>query len=364
MVARFAAPPLAGAPGPRGWPLFGCLGGLLRDPMKFWSGVANRYGGIARVPLMGHTVYLVSAPELLYELLVTNRDKYRKNIRYRAAVELFGAGLLLNEGEAWKRQRLLSQPAFKADHVARQVGWMAEITAGFFDGWRDYAAQHRAFDVDREFLRLAQLLAGYYLMGPGFEPIAERFCAAALAIKNHWPKPPGHVARVLFRKLRNFTGWSRELEAAIRDIDACIYEYLGARRAVEFADSGLVTMLAEGSRSQGAEFDARSLRDQLLTLFFAGHETTATSLSWIHYLLSRHPDARAKLRAEVARVLGGRGSRSFHSPRATAIASAVRPRSRSSRSPSRCSRSASSSTSLRISGSRPRPARRCILATD
>ena len=274
--------------------------------MKFWSGIANSHGGIARVPLMGHTVYLVSAPELLYELLVTKRDKYRKNIRYKAAVELFGAGLLLNEGEAWKRQRLLSQPAFKADDVAKQIGWMVDVTARFFDGWRANAAVGRAFDVDREFLGLAQLLAGFYLMGPGFEPIAERFCAAAVQIKRHWPKPPRHVARVLVRQWRRATGWSGELEEAVRAIDACVYEYLAARRAAQFSDSGLVKMLADGSRSQGAEFDDRSLRDQLLTLFFAGHETSATSLSWIHYLLARHPEVRAKLRAEVAGVLGGR----------------------------------------------------------
>ena len=95
--------------------------------MKFWSSIANRYGGIARVPLMkGHVAYLVSDPDLLYELLITNRQKYRKNIRYRAAVELFGHGLLLNEGDAWKRQRLMSQPAFKADYIATQVPWMTE----------------------------------------------------------------------------------------------------------------------------------------------------------------------------------------------------------------------------------------------
>ena len=84
----------------------------------------------------GHVAYLVSDPDLLYELLVTNRHKYRKNIRYRAAVELFGHGLLLNEGDAWKRQRLMSQPAFKADHIAAQVPWMAELTAKFLARWR------------------------------------------------------------------------------------------------------------------------------------------------------------------------------------------------------------------------------------
>jgi cytochrome P450 len=270
--------------------------------MRFWSRIANTYGGIARVPLLGQAVYLVSDPELLHELLVTKRSKYRKNIRYRAAVELFGAGLLLNEGDAWKQQRLMSQPAFKPGYLASQIGWMAELTARFFDDWR--TADPRGIrDVDRDFFRLSQLLAGYYLMGPGFATIAERFCDAAAHVKDGWPKPPRSAWRVL---LRRPTGWTTQLGDAIREIDACIYEYLAARRALAFADSGLVSMLAAASREQGVDYGDRSLRDQILTLFFAGHETSATSLSWIHYLLSQHPDVRAKLRGEVDRVLGGR----------------------------------------------------------
>lgn len=272
--------------------------------MKFWSDIANRYGAIARVPLMnGRVTYLVSDPDLLYELLVTNRHKYRKNIRYRAAVELFGRGLLLNEGDAWKRQRLLSQPAFKTEHVAAQVPWMAEVTAKFLARWNKHAAERRACDVDGDFLQLSQLLAGYYLMGPGFERIAERFCRAAIFIKDNWPRPPRSIAQLLRRR---GDGWTGELAAAVRAIDSCIYEYLEAERRSDFAGAGLVKLLVDGSRAQGDEFDDPSLRDQLLTVFFAGHETSATSLSWIHYLLDEHPDARAKLRAEVDRVLGRR----------------------------------------------------------
>jgi cytochrome P450 len=277
---------------------------LLRDPMKFWSNIANRYGGIARVPLMkGHVAYLVSDPDLLYELLVTNRNKYRKNIRYRAAVELFGHGLLLNEGDAWKRQRLMSQPAFKADYIAGQVPWMVQLTAKFLDGWRALAAERRVRDVDADFLDLSQTLAGYYLMGPGFEPIADRFCRAAIAVKDAWPLPPRSVLKLLRRR---GDGWTESLAEAVRDIDVCITEYLVAERRRDFASAGLVKMLVDGSRAQGDEFDDKSLRDQILTVFFAGHETTATSLSWIHYLLDKNPDARRKLRAEIDGVLGGR----------------------------------------------------------
>jgi cytochrome P450 len=304
LVAELAAAGLRHPPGPRGWPYVGCLNALLRNPMKFWSDVANRYGGIARVPLMkGHVTYLVSDPELLYELLITNRQKYRKNIRYRAAVELFGHGLLLNEGDAWKRQRLLSQPAFKAEHIAAQAPWMAELTAKFLARWQQHAAHRRVIDVDVEFLELSQLLAGYYLMGPGFERIAERFCRAAAAIKDSWPRPPRSVAHLLSRR---GDGWTEPFASAVSEIEGCVYEYLRAERRNDFAGAGLVEMLVDGSRAQGDEFDDRSLRDQILSLFFAGHETSARSLAWIHYLLHEHPDARAKVRAEVDRVLGRR----------------------------------------------------------
>ena len=106
--------------------------------------------------------------------------------------------------------------------------------------------------------------------------------------------------------MRMSHGWSQPLETAIRDIDTCLYQYLAAQQLTDFADSGLVSMLVRSSREQGAECDHRSLRDQILTLFFAGHETSATSLSWLHYLLSQHPNVRAKVRAEVDRVIGKR----------------------------------------------------------
>src|SRR5262245_13803987 len=228
--------------------------------MKFWSDVANRYGGIARVPLMkGHKAYLVSDPDLIYELLITNRHKYRKNIRYRAAVEVLGHGLLLNEGDAWKRQRLLSQPAFKAEHIAAQVAWMAELTATFLARWKRYAADGSVCDVEAEFLRLSQLLAGYYLMGPAFERIAERFCSAADAIKDSWPQPPRSIAQLLRRR---GDGWTRHCASAAREIDSCVYAYLTAERRNEFAGAGFVKLLVDGSRAQGDEFDDRSLRDQ------------------------------------------------------------------------------------------------------
>jgi cytochrome P450 len=139
------------------------------------------------------------------------------------------------------------------------------------------------------------------LMGPDFATIESRFGAAAELIKNHWPLPPRGLLHLLRpRQARR----ERLLEEAVADIDECLFEFLARQRKSDFAECGVLQIIALGSRAQGEEFDDRSLRDQLLTLFFAGHETSATSLSWIHYLLSENRDVRSRMQAEVRGVLG------------------------------------------------------------
>lgn len=300
-LARSAAP--AQPPGTRGLPYFGCLNGLLRDPMAFWLSIAEKYGGIARVRLRARDVYLISDPDLLYELLITKRHRYRKNTRYRVAVEVLGEGLLLTEGDAWKRQRRIAQPAFKPDYVAAQVPWMAGRIEAFLDGWESAADGRVARDVEQDFLDLSQRLAGRYLMGPGFDAIADRFCEAGVDIKNRWPLPPRSAFHALLRKS---DGWTPGMEQAVRRIDACVYEYLADQRKQDFADCGVLSFLVQTSREQGDEFSDESLRAQLLTLFFAGHETSSASLTWIHYLLHEHPAVAARLTAEVDAVVGSR----------------------------------------------------------
>lgn len=270
--------------------------------MAFWSGVADRYGGIAQVPLKGRRVYSISDPTLLYELLVTNRKKYRKNTRYKAAVDTFGAGLLLNEGDAWKRQRRATQPTFKADFVETRVAALNSLTARFLDRWNAPAERGEIRDVEPDFLDLSQTLAGHYLMGPGFAAIETGFRRAALAIKDNWPLPPRHVL-ALWRPRDRVR--ERRLERAIADIDTILLAYVAEQRERDFTNCGVLEVIARASRAAEPP-DDRSLRDQLLTLFFAGHETSASSLTWIHYLLSAHTDVRKRFQLEVRTVLGAR----------------------------------------------------------
>jgi cytochrome P450 len=302
-AARTAAALPRHPPGPRGLPIIGCLLPILRNPMYALAKAARQFGGIVRIPIRGKFLYLVSEPELLRELLVTNRDKYMKNIRYRHIQALVGQGMLLSEAAEWRRQRLVTQPDFKPDHIDAQVGWMTELTDRFLDRWRTLADSGRAIDVEPEFARLAQLLAGRYLLGPGFDAIAERFCKAAAGAKEHWPLAPrGLVA--LFKKPS--TEKLAAFDAAIAELDACIYGYITEHRKTGFKDCGVLTRLVASSKDGEPEFSDTSLRDQISTLFFAGHETSATAMCWIHYLLYKHGAVRHALQQEVSDVLGNR----------------------------------------------------------
>ena len=288
-------------PGPKGLPVIGCLLPFLKNPMEAVTAVAREYGGMARVPIRGKYLYLCSDPEMLKELLITHRTKYMKNIRYRHIQALVGQGLLLSEAAEWRRQRVITQPAFKPDNLDAQVGWMGEHTERFLDRWQGYANAGATFDVEPEFNRLAQLLSGRFLLGEPFAEIADEFCDIAADVKRHWPAQPRNIIAAFMKpnpkKIALF-------DAAIERLDHCLLGFVQKHRATDYEGCGVLTRIVRTSREEGNLFDDKSLRDQLSTMFFAGHETSATGLCWMHWALSNHPAVRAKLNAEVATLNG------------------------------------------------------------
>jgi cytochrome P450 len=271
--------------------------------MAFLAKVAQEYGGIARVPIRGNHFYLVSDPEMLREIFVTHRQKYRKNIRYQHVQALVGQGLLLSEGDDWRYQRQITQPAFTAGYIAAQVGWMSDVTRKHLDRWESLADSGAAIDVEPEFARLAQLLAGHYSLGPGFADIAGRFCDTATAVKSFWPVAPRGVLDLLKPGSRKR---QERFHETLSELDECFFGYLATHRGSGFENCGILSMLTKAGHREGRPFTDRELRDQIFTLFFAGHETSATALCWTHYFLSRHPDVRGRFLREVESVLEGR----------------------------------------------------------
>jgi len=278
---------------------------MRKNPMQFFTSVAMQYGGIARIRFgRGNYSYLVSDPELIRELLITNRGKYRKNTRYKNLCRVLGEGLLLSEGDAWRRQRKIVQPAFRQQELFSQVGGNSPTVAEFLKRFDARVEAGKSFDIELEFARLAQLLAGTWIMGEPFRKRSDRIADLFETATKVWPEPPRSVLQGyrIPSPVKLFT-----LKKAFNDFDRCIYEIIAEYRANPGGQNGLIAMLVDGHREMtAAELTDAELRDQLVTLFIAAHETSASSLCWTHYFLSMYPEIRERVRQEVQTQLQGR----------------------------------------------------------
>lgn len=292
------------APAARGLPYFGCIGQLRRNPMEFFRRVAVSVGGLARVPLQaGRSLYLVSEPRLIKELLIDHRTRFIKNVRYPAMQRLLGQGLLLSEGDGWRRQRLLTQPAFKPSELKRQVEWMSGHVSRFLDRWEQHAQRGTPIDAEEEFLRLTQLLAGILIFGPRYQAHADRMFDISEDIKHNWPRPPRGI---LSGFLPPSKARAQRLEAAFQALDREVQGLVDEQRNAAPEDGGILGLLIAGSAREGQPFTDKELRDQVVTLFFAGYETTAASMCWTHYLMGAHPQVRSRMLQEIDAALGSR----------------------------------------------------------
>lgn len=278
-----------------------CTLQMRHAPMQFLTRVAVRYGGIARIPLKRGFLYLVSGPELIKTLLVDHRTRFVKNTRYSDMQKVLGQGLLLSEGDVWRRQRLAAQPSFKPGALERQVSWMSAMIADYLDGWDARENGRAVIPTAPEFARLAQSLAGRMLFGPVFARHAAVVLGLTESLQKYWPSVPRFLHWQTQRhKADKALHLSKTLEALDAEILALIDESQAAQEAC------MLTSLREDAADGYKPFTAAELRDQMKTLFFAGYETTATSMIWTHYLLAHHPAVRARMTQEVDHIPPGR----------------------------------------------------------
>jgi len=290
-------------PGPRDW-FFGLTIGLrsLREPLAFLQEMARDYGDIAHVHVGPYHTYLINHPNLIREVLVSKGKSFVKwEAQKRVFRKIDGDGLINSEGDFWLRQRRLIQKAFQHRRLGRYAEMTVELTRRRLDRW----TAGRAINLDREMSELAVEIAGETLFGVDLRDQAA------------WLGELAEILRETF--IREFLApiplpdWlplpsKRRMRRAIRELDAFITGIIRDRRASGEDKGDLLSMLllAVDEQGDGTGMTDRQARDEAVTLFNAGHDSTSAALAWTCYFIARDPGVQERLRNEVEAVLGGR----------------------------------------------------------
>ena len=287
-------------PGPKGRFLAGNafdLGG--GDWLGFFTRSVRDYGDVVFFKFFNLSMCLVVHPDDIEQVLVRNASNFVKSRDYRALKPVLGEGLLTSEGAAWQGQRKLVQPSFRHENIAAYAEIMADSARQLLAAWRD----GETLDGHEEMMRVTLDIASKSLFGADVSRDAGRVAAALHEVTNQFM----NLANWAFLLPEFFPLPSTpRFRRATKELDAVIYRIIRERRAAKRRSKDLLGILLELRDEEGREMTDEQLRDEIMTLFVAGHETTAIALSWAWYLLAEHPEAEAKLHHELCDVLGGR----------------------------------------------------------
>ena len=285
-------------PGPGGSTFAFLFGDRRRDPLAFFTKLARDYGDVSQLKLFDFRTLFINHPNDIEDMLVNKARKFEKGRVLKANMRLFGEGLLTSEGDFWLRQRRLVQPAFHRGRVAAYGTTMVEYAERAMRGWKHGEVR----DIHEEMMEITLQIVGKTLFNAELTRDA---------------KEVGETMEVLLKLAADFGKtiliplWvptPRNLRArmGIRRIEKIIYRIIAQKRA-EARDTGhLLSMLLAVQDEDGSRMTDKQLRDETITLFLAGHETTANALSWTIWLLAQNPAAERKFFDELAGVLNGR----------------------------------------------------------
>ena len=293
-------------PGPKGMFWFGSIGELRRNPMDFYTRLALDYGGLARFFYGRKATYLASTPEYIEELLIKKRRAYLKNERYEALKRLIGNGLLLAEGEVWKRQRAAAAHGFSQKAIRSQVPHMVETADRHLETWREHVRRGEPVDIEPMVGVITQALIGEWMFGPHLRSTTEQIIEIQRQLMVHWPKPPkGLITNPIPNPFK-----IRKLESILRQLDGAYYDAIRKERE-RGAEGGSMLALLIRHEDEAGHFTDQELRDQLVTLYMAGFETTASSIAWLFYRLHLDPAIRQRFYDEADSIAGAEDFASF-----------------------------------------------------
>ena len=288
-------------PGPRGYPILGVLPQLRSDPIGTFLRAADRYGDVVHLKAGRYHGFLLTAPPDIKHVLQDNARNYHKSPLYERLRDSLGNGLLTSEDSFWLRQRRLAQPAFHRQRLTAMAETMVSCTEQRLERWEHIASNGETIDFVAEMMALTQAIIVRTMFSTDLGATAE-------VVNRTWP--------IINRRIGE-TFWSTKLETtlplpanvrfkrALGELDAVVYRIIAGRRRSQRDEADLLSMfLSARDEETGAGMTDRQLRDEVMTMLLAGHETTSLALSWTYYLLSKHPDSEQRIAEEIDRVIG------------------------------------------------------------
>jgi cytochrome P450 len=274
---------------------------MQRDAVGFLSDVIRDYGDAAYWREARQRLFLFNHPDLIREVLVTQHKSFHKGLALQRTKIVLGEGLLTSDGEHWKRQRRLAQPAFHRDRIAGYGEVMIEHARRTRERWRD----GEELDVAQEMMRLTLGVVAKTLFDAEVEQEADEIGGALTQLLEQFPT----LLNPFFDIIRRLPlPQVRRFNRALARLDQTVYRIIEERRRTAGDRGDLLSMLlmAQDEEGDGTGMSDQQLRDEVITLFTAGHETTANALAWTFYLLSQNPEAERELHRELDAVLAGR----------------------------------------------------------
>jgi cytochrome P450 len=287
--------------GPKNPPLVGHLHAFRSNPLGFLIKAAREHGDLVYFRVARQHMYLVNHPDYVREILVTQQNNFLKSRALQRAKVLLGEGLLTSEGQHHLRQRRLVQPAFHRERLAGYASAMLDQAVRVRERWQS----GKTMDVSLEMAKLTLSIVAKTLFSADVEREASEIGAAMTASLEMFDLLVMPFSELLVKLPLPAV---RRFERGRAVLDATIYRLIRERRASGQDTGDLLSMLlfAHDEEKDGSQMTDEQVRDEALTLFLAGHETTANALTWTWYLLSQHPEVERRLHEELNAVLGGR----------------------------------------------------------
>jgi len=289
-------------PGPRGLPILGVMPEMVSDMLGLFTKTSREFGGIAQFKLLNSTYFLITNPNYVKYILQDNYKNYIRGRSVETGRVLLGNGLPLIDGDFWLRERRLLQPAFHRERLAALTTTASGVIESFIQKWEQNAQNGEPLDLDEEMMRLTLSVIIKSMFSADIDDKIQSLSHAFNVASKFmlWRSQQMWAPPLSVPIPRNV-----EYNRAFNVLNDTIYPLIENARK-DPKDDLLGMLLAMRDDETGEGMTDQQARDEVVTIFFAGHETTAASMAWAFYLLSEHPEVEERVRNELKSVLNGR----------------------------------------------------------